>query len=164
MVQFPPPILSSTGRHVAERVSRAEEGSTSSQVNQIGALVCAATMNERGLSLLLSYLTRGHSVTGLRALRLCAASGTLFHWSGQGLMGSDSARASMISGCSGCSVCTVQTSGMNFKMMPAFLPWWSGTWHRAGRISSAATVTGGVPDLLVTGPNFSEKFNESEPP
>ena len=63
-----------------------------SQVKEFGALVFAATMNVRQvLSILLSYVTYGHSITGLQVIGLCAVFGALFYKSAQGLMGSDSA-------------------------------------------------------------------------
>jgi len=63
-----------------------------SQVQEFGALVSAATMNVRQvLSILLSYVTYGHSITGLQVIGLCSVFGALFYKSAQGLMGSDSA-------------------------------------------------------------------------
>merc|ERR1719265_832408 len=59
-----------------------------SQVKEFGALVFAATMNVRQVvSILLSYVTYGHSITALQVLGLALVFGALFFKSLQGLLG-----------------------------------------------------------------------------
>merc|ERR1712136_394365 len=62
-----------------------------SQVKEFGALVFAATMNVRQVaSILLSYVTYGHSITALQVLGLVAVFSALFFKSAQGMMATDS--------------------------------------------------------------------------
>jgi len=58
-----------------------------SQVKEFGAVVFAATMNVRQLfSIMTSYITYHHSITGLQVLSLCLVFGALFYKSFSGLM------------------------------------------------------------------------------
>jgi len=62
-----------------------------SQVKEFGALVFAATMNVRQVaSILLSYVTYGHSITALQVLGLVAVFSALFFKSAQSMMATDS--------------------------------------------------------------------------
>jgi len=59
-----------------------------SQVKEFGALVFAATMNVRQVvSILVSYVTYGHAITGLQVIGLMLVFGALFYKSLVGLLG-----------------------------------------------------------------------------
>merc|ERR1719436_1624927 len=58
-----------------------------SQVKEFGALVFAATMNVRQVvSILISYVKYGHSITMLQIVGLCVIFGALFYKSFSGLL------------------------------------------------------------------------------
>merc|ERR1719387_3330578 len=58
-----------------------------SQVKEFGALVFAATMNVRQVvSILISYVKYGHSITMLQIVGLCIIFGALFYKSFAGLL------------------------------------------------------------------------------
>ena len=99
----------------------------------------------------------GHRVASARPLRRLWRP---LRSSAEGLKVSDSARASLGSGCCGCSSCPVQWLDMNCILMPVLVRWSSGKGQLLGQISSwckwyvAVTVTGDARVSLVTGSFF----------